>query len=81
MDEEYSYEHLLLGQSVPIRVLRTKTRGLKVGAQIPDRRTGRLEFKNTYLSRIEQSPEVEEISESEFDELCRRIFAGSREQD
>jgi len=73
--EEFTYKHYLLGDTVPIRILIAKSNGLKAGAQIPDPTTGKLQIANTYLSRVEESPEVEEIDEAEFHRRCQIIFS------
>jgi hypothetical protein len=44
--------------------------GLKCGAETPDRRTGQLKISHELMSRIEQSPEVREISKDEFTRRC-----------
>lgn len=64
-----SYRYYLLGETLPVRVIFNEA-GLKVGAETPDRRTGDLIAQPTLLSRIEQSPEVQEISEAEFQRRC-----------
>ena len=74
-DDEFSYRHYLLGENVPVRVLIAKSDGLKAGAQIPDPATGKLKYAHEYLSRIEQSYEVEEITEAEFQQRCQKIFS------
>ncbi len=73
-EETYNFKHYLLGDSVPVRVLFAESDGLKAGAMVPDTQQGRLVFKNSYLSRLEQSHEVEEISEGEFDRLCEEVY-------
>ena len=65
-----SYRYFLLGDSVPVRVV-FDARGQKIGAETPDPRTGQLVARVTLLSRLEQSYEVEEISETEFRRRCR----------
>ena len=51
------YKYFLLGESGPVRVIYDE-RGLKYGAETPDRNGGRLVNRTQLLSRLEQSPEV-----------------------
>lgn len=53
-----TYKYFLLGNSVPVRVTFNE-KGLKIGAEAPDQETGKLRIKNTLMSRLETSPEVE----------------------
>lgn len=73
-EETYSFKHYLLGDTVPVRVLFADSDGLRAGAMVPDERQGKLVVANTYLSRVEQSGEVEEITEEEFDRRCEEIY-------
>ena len=73
-EETYSFKHYLLGNSVPVRVLFADSDGLKAGAMVPDASQGKLVFANSYLSRLEQSHEVVEIMEDEFDRLCEEMY-------
>ena len=74
-EETYSFKHYLLGNTVPVRVLYADSDGLKAGAMVPDENQGKLVFTNSYLSRLEQSWEVEEITEEEFERLCEEKYA------
>jgi hypothetical protein len=65
----HSYQYFLLGERVPVRVPLDED-GLRMGAESPDPQTGELVIKNTLLSRLDQSPEVEEITQEKFDEIC-----------
>lgn len=60
-----TYQYFLLGDSVPVRVAFNE-KGLKMGAEVPDRDKGALVQDATYLSRLERSFEVEEITEEQF---------------
>jgi hypothetical protein len=73
MAERAIFQYWLLGFELPIRVTLDEF-GRKVGAEIPDTKSGRLVFDHTKLSRLEQSHEVEEIDEAEFNRRCRAIF-------
>lgn len=64
------YKYFLLGESVPVRVIYDE-RGLKYGAETPDRNGGRLVNRTQLLSRLEQSPEVREITRDEFEHRWR----------
>lgn len=74
-EETYSFKHYLLGNTVPVRVLISDSRGLIAGAMVPDKNQGKLVHDGTYLSRLEQSWEVEEITEEEFERLCEEKYA------
>jgi len=63
------YRYYLLGERVPIRVAFNE-QGLKCGAEAPNRTTGQLEMRHELMSRVEQSPEVREISKAEFTRRC-----------
>ena len=67
------HKYYLLGERVPIRVT-LDSRGLKMAAEVPSAQTGLLTIDNRYLSRIDQSPEVEEIEESEFQRRCDNVL-------
>jgi len=73
MENGQTYRYFFLGNSVPVRVT-LSAKGLKMGAEAPDPETGRLVIKNTLLSRLEQSPEVDEIDKAEFDRLCEEFY-------
>lgn len=65
-----SYRYYLLGTQLPVRVC-FNHKGLKIGAETVDQATGQLVIKNTLLSRIETSPDAEEIDQEQFETLCR----------
>ncbi len=69
----HAYRYFLLGNSTPVRVSYNRE-GLKIGAEVPDENMGSLRIANTYLSKIEQSGDVEEIDESEFLRLAESIM-------
>jgi len=69
MPEKRSFTYFLLGNTTPVRVARD-ARGLVMGAEAPDPETGELVYRHTLLSRIETSPEVEELTELQFEEAC-----------
>jgi hypothetical protein len=72
MSEEnqgHTHEYYLLGDTVPVRVTLGRT-GTPIGAEVPDPETGELVIKNTVMSRLDQSWEVEQISKERFEELC-----------
>lgn len=75
---ENTYKYYLLGNSMPLRVTFNEN-GLKMGAEAPDQDTGKLGIKNTFMSRIETSPEVEEITKDVFDQHCGQIFSKKNE--
>lgn len=77
-EETYRFKHYLLGDSVPVRVLFAESNGLKAGAMVPESQQGKLVFASNYLSLLEQSHEVEEITEGEFNRLCEEIYAKKR---
>jgi len=68
-----TYKYYLLGESVPIRVSFNEN-GHKFGAEVPGDTQGELLYKNMYLGRIEQSFEVDEISEDEFRKQCELVW-------
>jgi len=78
MDDGQHYKYYLLGERVPVRVT-LNTKGWKVGAEVPDAQTGMLVIDHRYLSRIEQSPEVDEIDEAEFHRRCDEFFQRKRQ--
>ena len=59
------YQYFLLGESVPVRVA-FNDKGMKMGAEVPNREKGELVQDATYLSRLERSFEVEKITEKQF---------------
>jgi len=71
--ETIKFNYFLLGERVPVRVSLDE-HGLRMGAEVPDREQGRLVIKNTYLSRLDLSLEVEEISEQQFNQRCIEIL-------
>lgn len=70
-----TYKYYLLGDTLPVRVA-FNDKGQKMGAEVPDRERGGLAQKATYLSRLERSWEVEEITEEQFNQRCEG-FLGS----
>ena len=70
-----TFKYYLLGESVPIRVTFNDL-GHKIGAEVPDKNTGALLQKTTYLSRLEQSFEVIEMTADDFNRHCRLIWGG-----
>jgi hypothetical protein len=71
------YRHYLLGRSVPVRVTLSQD-NRKMGAEVPDPATGSLRLANTYMSRIAESWEVEEITAQEFARHCAEIYERHR---
>ncbi|MCP5244907.1 MAG: hypothetical protein H6937_02605 [Burkholderiales bacterium] len=72
------YEYFLLGESVPVRVA-FNDKGMKMGAEIPNREKGELVQDATYLSRLERSFEVEKITEQQFREKAESMLGKSLE--
>ena len=72
-EEKVKYQYFLLGESVPVRVA-FNDKGMKMGAEVPDREKGELAQDATYLSRLERSFEVEEITEEQFREKAEAMF-------
>lgn len=73
-----TYEYFLLGESVPVRVAFNE-KGLKMGAEVPNREKGQLVQDATYLSRLERSFEVEKITEQQFREKAESMLGKSLE--
>lgn len=73
MSERYTYRFYFLEEILPVKV-EYNDRGFKVAALAPDQSTGTLSIKNTLLSRLETSHDVEEIDEERFDALVRQIL-------
>lgn len=69
-----TYKYYLLGDTVPIRVS-FNDKGHEMGAQVPNKAKGELVYDGTYLSRIENSYEVEEITAEDFDRRCSEVFS------
>jgi hypothetical protein len=67
------YEYFLLGSAVPIRVAYDRN-GHKMGADVPDGKAGTLVKRASYLSVVETSPDIEEITQDEFDSRCACIL-------
>lgn len=67
------YRYFLLGSTVPIRVAYDRN-GHKMGADVPDKEAGTLVKRASYLSVAETSPDVEEITQDEFERRCARIL-------
>lgn len=68
-----TYRYYLLGNTIPVRVACHET-GLKMGAEVPSKEEKALVQDATYLSRLEHSFEVDEITEDQFAARCRSIF-------
>lgn len=73
-----TYEYFLLGESVPVRVA-FNDKGMKMGAEVPNREKGQLVQDATYLSRLERSFEVEKITEQQFREKAESMLGKSLE--
>lgn len=71
-----TYEYFLLGESVPVRVT-FNDKGMKMGAEVPNREKGQLVQDATYLSRLERSFEVEKITEQQFREKAESMLGKS----
>ncbi len=67
------YEYFLLGSAVPIRVAYDRN-GHKMGADVPDKESRTLVNRASYLSVVETSPDIEEITQEEFKRNCARIL-------
>jgi hypothetical protein len=74
MPEKRSFTYFLLGNVTPVRVARDAS-GLVRSAEAPDPETGELVYRHTLLSRLDTSPEVEELTELQFEEACAAIRA------
>ena len=72
------YQYFLLGESVPVRVA-FNDKGLRKGAEVPNREKGELVQDATYLSRLVYSMEVEEITEEQFREKAETMLGKSLE--
>lgn len=73
-----TYQYFLLGDTVPIRVA-FNTKGQRMGAEIPNREKGMLVQDATYLSRLEHSFEVEEITQEQFREHAEAMLGKNLE--
>ena len=71
-----TYQYFLLGDSVPVRVA-FNDKGMKMGAEVPNQDKGELIQDATYLSRLEKSFEVEEITEEQFREKAESMLGKS----
>lgn len=67
------YRYFLLGSAVPIRVAYDRN-GHKMGADVPDRKAGTFVKRASYLSVVETSSDIEEITQDEFERRCARIL-------
>jgi hypothetical protein len=76
MGDTSSYKYYVIGTSMPVR-LTFNASGLKIGAEAPDVDSGQLKIRMDLLSRIETSPDVEEIDPSAFETLCQGIYKRS----
>ncbi|MEZ5813839.1 MAG: hypothetical protein R3E13_03840 [Alphaproteobacteria bacterium] len=77
-ETKVTYEYFLLGESVPVRVA-FNDKGMKMGAEVPNREKGQLVQDATYLSRLERSFEVEKITEQQFREKAESMLGKSLE--
>lgn len=68
-----NHKYFILGESIPIKVT-FNDKGHEIDAEVPDRKTGGLAHKATYLSRLSNSHEVEEISAEAFEIRCQAIL-------
>ena len=73
-----TYQYFLLGESVPVRVA-FNDKGMKMGAEVPNREKGELVQDATYLSRLERSFEVEKITEEQFRAKAESMLGKSLE--
>lgn len=73
-----TYQYFLLGNSVPVRVAFNE-KGLRIGAEVPNREKGELVWDATYLSRLAYSMEVEKITEQQFREKAESMLGKSLE--
>lgn len=67
------YRYFLLGDTVPIRVGYNEN-DHAFSAEVPDREKRELAMKVTYLSRVEQSMEVDKIDRQGFERHCKRFW-------
>jgi len=70
-----TYQYFMLGDCVPVRVA-FNDKGLRIGAEVPDRDKGELVQDATYLSRLAVSFEVGSIAEQEFHGASELILIG-----
>ena len=73
-----TYQYFLLGDTVPVRVA-FNAKGLRMGAEVPNREKGMLVQDSTYLSRLEHSFEVEEITQEQFRARAEAMLGKSLE--
>lgn len=73
-----SYQYFLLGDTVPVRVA-FNAKGLRMGAEVPNRAKGMLVQDATYLSRLATSFEVEEITQEQFRARAEAMLGKSLE--
>lgn len=72
------YKYYVLGDSVPVRVVFNKN-GQKMDAEVPDRAMKGMAHKATYLSRLSNSFEVDEVSKEDFEAWCVRFLGRDME--
>lgn len=77
-EKAVTYQYFLLGDTVPVRVA-FNAKGLHMGAEVPSREKGTLVQDATYLSRLEHSFEVEEITAEQFRERAEAMLGKSLE--
>lgn len=73
-----TYQYFLLGDTVPVRVA-FNAKGLRMGAEVPNREKGVLVQDATYLSRLATSFEVEEITQEQFRARAEAMLGKSLE--
>ena len=69
-----TYRYYWLGDAVPVRITFNDIGPLE--AEIPDRDRGELVRAMTYMSRIQHSMEVDEITEDEFNKKVHNFLNG-----
>lgn len=67
------FRYFLLGNSIPIRAVFNE-KGHRIGADVPSREQRQLSKNATYLSRLDHSMEVDEISREDFELHCNRVW-------
>lgn len=77
-EKAVTYQYFLLGDTVPIRVA-FNAKGQRMGAEVPNREKRTLIQDATYLSRLEHSFEVEEITQEQFREYAETMLGKSLE--
>lgn len=70
-------KHYIIGNSIPVRI-RYNEDGLRMGADVPDRASGELIKDATYISRVDTSFEVDDITEKVFVKCCKQFYANQK---